>query len=103
MAFKQFRHKSNGVVASYPEHYINHPKYGADLEEYNPEEYEEDKVVIEADHNLPVDQRVQVVATPLDELKKDELVEAAEKRGLDTTGTKAELTKRIADDNKEQN
>lgn len=103
MAFKQFRHKSNGVVASYPEHYINHPKLGADLEEYNPEEYEEDKVVIEADHALPVDQRTQIVATPLDDLLKEDLVKAAEERGLDTTGTKAELIQRIADDNKEQN
>jgi hypothetical protein len=103
MAFKLFRHKSTGVVASYPEHYDEHPVFGYDLEEYNPEEFEEDKVVIETNHELPVDQRAVVVATPLDELKKDELVEAAEKRGLDTTGTKAELTERIAADNKDKN
>lgn len=103
MAFKLFRHKSTGIVASYPEHYIDHPSFGDDLEEYNPEEFEEDKVVIEANHELPVDQRTQVVAVPLDELLKDELIEAAEKRGLDTTGTKAELTERIAADNKDKN
>jgi hypothetical protein len=103
MAFKLFRHKSTGVVASYPEHYADHPSFGDDLEEYSPEEFEEDKVVIETNHELPVDQRTQIVAVPLVELKKDELVESAEKRGLDTTGTKADLVERIADDNKDKN
>lgn len=103
MAFKQFRHISNGVVAFYPEHYVDHPTIGPDIEEYNPEEYEEDKVVIETNHELPVDQRVQIVATPLDELKKDELVAVAEEHGLETTGTKAELIERIAADNKDNN
>jgi hypothetical protein len=101
MAYKLFVHKSNGVIASYPEHYIDHPTIGPDLEEYNPEEYEEDKIVFENAHELPVDQRTQSIAVPLDELKKDELVEVASEHGLDTTGTKAELKARIAADNKE--
>jgi hypothetical protein len=103
MALKEFRHISNGVVAWYPEHYIDHPTIGPDLEVYNPEEYEEDKVVFEDSHELPVDQRVQIVAVPLDEYKKDELVKIAEDHGLDSTGTKAELIERIAADNKETN
>lgn len=67
MAFKLFRHKSTGVIASYPEHYIEHPVFGDDLEEYVPEEYEEDKVVIEDNHELPVDQRTQIIATLLED------------------------------------
>ena len=69
--FILFRHKSNGVVKLYPAHYAEHPNFGYDLEPYDPEEYEEDKVVIDS-HDLPVDQRGIVVATPLDELSKDE-------------------------------
>lgn len=99
--FIAFRHISNGVVAYYPEHYATHPTFGPDLEVYVPEEYEEDKVVVES-HELPVEQRGIIVATPLDELSKVELVEAAEKHGLDSKGTKAELIERIADDNKEE-
>lgn len=66
MAFQLFRHKSTGVVASYPEHYIDHPVFGDDLEVYYPEEYEEEKVVIEDNHELPVAQRAQVVAKDKD-------------------------------------
>lgn len=99
--FIEYRHISNGVVKSYPAHYINHPVFGSDLEVYNPEEYEEDKVVVET-HELPVDQRGQVVANPLDEMSKDELVEAAERHGLDSKGTKADLIERLSTDNKEE-
>lgn len=99
--FIAFRHKSNGVVAYYPEHYIDHPTFGPDLEVYNPEEYEVDKVVVE-NHELPVDQRISFVAVPLAEMSKDELVEAAESHGLDSKGTKAELIERIAESNKEE-
>lgn len=99
--FILFRHISSGIVTSYPAHYIDHPVFGYDLEVYVPEEYEEDKVVVDA-HELPVDQRGIIVATPLDELSKDELVEAAEKHGLDSKGTKAELIERIAESNKEE-
>lgn len=99
--FIEFRHKSNGQVRSYPAHYADHPVFGYDLEVYVPEEYEEDKVAVEA-HELPVDQRAVVVAQPLDEMKKDELVAAAEKHGLDASGTKADLIERLADNNKEE-
>ena len=100
MTFVTFRHKETGVLTELPDHYIDHPVFGEYLELYVPEEYEEDKVVVE-DHALPVEQRGVGVATPLDELSKDELVAAAEKHGLDTRGTKADLIERLADDNKE--
>lgn len=54
-----FRHKSNGVIADYPEHFAKHPVFGPDLEVYTPEiagEYEEDKVVLDS-HEVPVEQR----------------------------------------------
>jgi hypothetical protein len=96
--FIAFRHKSTGVVAYYPEHYIDHPVFGYDLEVYKPEEYEEDKVVVEG-HDLPVDQRAVVVAVPLADMTKDELVSIADEHGLETKGTKAELIERLAADN----
>jgi len=98
--FIQFIHKSNGVVATYPAHYADHPVFGFDLEVFDPSEYEVDKVDLE-DHNIPVDQRGQLVAVPLDELLKEELIDLAEREGLDTSGTKAELIERIADNAKE--
>jgi len=104
MAFVAFRNISDGTIHYYPEHFADDPNLSRGIELYDPEaeEYEEDKVVIDgADHTLPVEQRTVVVATPLDELKKDELVAAAEKRGLPTTGTKAELSKAIAANDKE--
>lgn len=63
--FVTFRHKSNGVVRSYPEHYENHPVFGADLERYTPgdSEYEEDKVVVNS-HEVPAEQRATRTATP---------------------------------------
>lgn len=66
--FVQFRHKSNGVIASYPEDYATHPVFGYDLERYYPEneEFEEDKVVTSG-HELPVDQRATKTATKKDE------------------------------------
>lgn len=67
--FVLLRHKSNGVVASYPEHYLNHPVFGPDLELYVPEDFEEDKVDLE-DHALPVEQRSQVVAKPVEDADK---------------------------------
>lgn len=102
MAFVAFRHKSNGVVAYYPEHFAGDPVLGADLELYNPDEveYEEDKVVIEG-HELPVEQRARIIATPLDELHVDELKDIAKEHGLPVSGTKAELIERIANDVKE--
>lgn len=72
--FVLFRHKSNGVIASYPEHYAEHPVFGYDLERYNPdeEEYEEDKVVID-NHELPVEQRSIKTAKPVgDAPEKDD-------------------------------
>lgn len=70
--FVLFRHKSNGVIASYPEHYEHHPVFGDDLERYEPsDEYEEDKVVVE-DHKLPVEQRSIKTATPSADAEKNE-------------------------------
>lgn len=98
--FILFRHKSNGVVRSYPADYIDHPVFGYDLEVFDPTEFEVDKVDIE-DHNIPVDQRGQLVAIPLDDLNKEELVQLASDSGLDAKGTKAELIERLADNAKE--
>jgi hypothetical protein len=96
--FVLFRHKSTGVVASYPEHYAEHPVFGYDLEPYDPEntEFEEDKVVSE-DHNLPVEQRGTVVAKPLEEFTVPELQDIARENGLTTSGTKTELISRITE------
>lgn len=96
--FVQFRHKSNGVVATYPEHYENHPVFGDDLERYTlgDPSFEEDKVDLE-DHNIPVDQRGQVVAVPLDELKVEDLREALRELGEPTSGNKDELIQRLHD------
>lgn len=101
--FVTFRHKSNGQVRDYPEHYENHPTLGADLERYTlgDSEYEEDKVVVEG-HELPVDQRGIIIAKELEELTKPELSALAEKRGLPVTGTKTDLIDRISED-KENN
>lgn len=103
MAFVPFRNIETGVIYYYPEHFADDPNLSAGLELYDPEaeEYEEDKVVVDPTHVLPVEQRAVTIATPLAELKKDELVKAAEKRELPTTGTKAELSKAIADHDKE--
>lgn len=102
MAFKTFRHKSNGVVADYPEDYATHPVFGFDLEPYDigDDEYEEDKVVY--DHTLPVDQRATIVATKLEELTVAELKEILSEKGLPTSGNKEELIARIHD-SKEEN
>ena len=102
MSFVAFRHKSNGVVAHYPEHFAGDPVLGADLELYEPEEveYEEEKVVIEG-HELPVEQRARIIATPLADKTVDELKDIAKEHGLPVSGNKAELIERIADDVKE--
>lgn len=68
--FSVFRWKSTGVVDTLPTDYINHPVFGADLEFYDPEGYEEDKVVSE-DHSIPVEQRGTVTATPVNTDKKE--------------------------------
>lgn len=60
--FSVYRWKSTGVVDTLPTDYINHPIFGADLEVYDPEGYEEDKVVSE-NHELPVEQRGKIIAT----------------------------------------
>lgn len=102
MTFVPFRHKSNGVVAYYPEHYGDDPVIGADLERYDPDSeiFEEDKVDIE-DHTLPVEQRARIIATPYDELSVEELKDRAKDKGLPVSGTKAELIERLADNEKE--
>ena len=103
MAFVPFRNIETGVIYYYPEHFADDPNLSRGLELYDPEveEYEEDKVVIDETHVLPVEQRAVTVATPLDELSKPELVDAAKKRELPTSGTKAELKTAIADHDKE--
>lgn len=98
--FALFRHKSNGVVASYPEHFDTHPVFGDDLERYNPEDFEEDKVNLE-DHNLPVEQRSQIVATKLEDFTVPELQALAREKGLSTSGNKDDLIKRIENSNKD--
>lgn len=97
--FKLFRHKSSGVVASYPEHYIDHPVFGPDLEPYElgDEEYEEDKVVVNGTHELPPEQRTQIIAVPVDELKVDELKGLLKEKELPVSGNRDELIARIKD------
>lgn len=47
--FVTFRHKSNGVISTYPEHYATHPVLGDDLEIFvEGDEYEVEKVIISA-------------------------------------------------------
>lgn len=111
--FTLMRSKTTGVVSSYPYHYLNHPVFGDDLELYTEEiqdEYEEDKVVSE-NHELPVDQRVTIVAKPLDEFTVSELKGIAAEQSLPTNGSKSDLIDRIsenstaetpADDNNEE-
>lgn len=66
------RWKSSGNIDYYPEDYLDHPQFGYDLEIYDPsEEYEEDKVVSEG-HELPVDQRITIVAKPAKAADKDD-------------------------------
>lgn len=71
--FTLFRHISNGVVASYPAHYADHPVFGFDLEPYDPDdvEYEELKVVVE-DHALPVEQRGTIISVPVEDEEESE-------------------------------
>lgn len=60
MNFKSFRNKDTGIVSMYPSHYETHPIYKDLLEpvsEANDEEFEEDKVVVDETHELPVEQR----------------------------------------------
>ena len=70
-----FRHKSNGVIADYPEHYAKHPVFGFDLERYTPgdDDYEEDKVV--QSNEIPVEQRAIKTATPKEDKPKDAATE----------------------------
>jgi hypothetical protein len=98
--FIEVRSKSTGIVSWQPEHYLDHPVFGYDLERYDPEGYEEDKVVIEG-HELPADQRSYVVAKPLEEYTVPELKEILKERGLDQGGNKDDLIARINDDNKD--
>ena len=55
--FKQFRVVDTGELVTYPAHYENHPVFGLNIEPYDEEEYEVDKVVVQG-HELPVEQRV---------------------------------------------
>lgn len=68
MNFKAFRNKETGVVTNYPAHYENHPVYKDLLELVDEEtvdqEFEEDKVVVDEAHELPVEQRAARVLTP---------------------------------------
>lgn len=60
MNFKTFRNKETGVEAQYPAHYADHPVYKDVLElveEDESGEFEEDKVVVDETHQLPVEQR----------------------------------------------
>lgn len=99
--FVAFRHIDSGVIKYYPEHYADDPNLSRGIELYDPEaeEYEEDKVVLT--HDLPVEQRAQTIATPLEDFTKPELIDIAEKHDLPTKGTKADLRKIIADETKE--
>lgn len=61
MKFVTMKSKSTGKIILYPEHYLNHPVFGNDLEIFDAEavvkrEVEIDKVV-DDNHELPVDQR----------------------------------------------
>lgn len=98
--FKLFRHKSNGEIRSYPEHYINHPVFGADLELWtgDEDEYEVDKVVVE-NHEIPVDQRGVQVAVAYDDMTVPELRELLSGRELPTSGNKEELIERLVANN----
>lgn len=97
--FVTFRHKSNGVIKDYPEHYATHPVFGDDLERYDPSEYEEDKVVV-SDHDLPVEQRaVRVAESRYEDMPVSELKEILAERGLSTSGKKDELVERLGDSN----
>lgn len=60
MNFKTFRNKETGIEAQYPAHYETHPAFKDLLEvvdEDKRDEYEEDKVVLDDAHELPVEQR----------------------------------------------
>lgn len=60
MDFKTFKNKETGVVSQYPAHYADHPVYKELLEPVSDKELaelEEDKVNVEDNHELPVDQR----------------------------------------------
>jgi len=71
MAFKLFRHKSNGVVKSYPEHYATHPVFGDDLEPYDPSDEHEEEKVVSDNHELPVEQRGTLIANQKPELDSE--------------------------------
>lgn len=100
--FVTFRHKSNGIVASYPAHYATHPTIGPDLELYVPgdDEYEEDKVVV-AGNELPVEQRAVVVSTPYKEKTNDELKQLLRARDLPVSGNHDELVARLTENNED--
>lgn len=63
MNFKTFRNNATGIEAQYPAHYENHPVYKNLLTLVDSdaitegEEFEEDKVVVDDSHTLPVEQR----------------------------------------------
>lgn len=62
MNFIQMRSKSTGVISMYPEHYLDHPVFGDDLELFDPaaeasDDVEVDKAVADT-HELPVEQRI---------------------------------------------
>ena len=59
MNFKTFRNKETGIEAQYPAHYADHPTFKDLLEPVDEldGEFEEDKVVVDDSHELPVEQR----------------------------------------------
>ena len=73
MKFVMTKSKSTGKIVMYPEHYLNHPVFGNDLELYDAElesqAVEVDKVVDE-NHELPVEQRATLVAKQSDKTKE---------------------------------
>ena len=102
--FKQFRQKSNGAIVWYPEHYIDHPVFGDDLEPFygDEDEYEVDKVVV-AGHEVPVDQRGISYAIAYEDMTVEELRDTLRGRDLAVSGNKEELIARLTADNSDKN
>lgn len=63
--FIEFMNTESGEIVSYPEHFKDHPVLGLNLEVFNAEEHEVDKVVT-AGHELPVEQRVSFFAAEVE-------------------------------------
>lgn len=94
--FRYFRWKDSGVVELYPADWDKHPVFGDLIEPYElgDSEFEEDKVSFD-NHNLPVDQRGEIIATRLEDLTVDELRSLLSEKGLSTSGNKPDLISRL--------